>query len=54
LLMRQAMSCTLRAGLSRLCLAVDSLNQPAIKLYHAAGMSRVGSRLAMLRDLRAS
>ena len=50
--MQQAIACVGRAGLNRLCLAVDSLNVPALRLYYSFGMTRVGSRLAMLCDLR--
>ena len=39
---------------SQLSLALDSRNAPAAKLYYRHGMRRVGSRLAMLRDLRAT
>jgi len=37
----------------RLSLAVDSGNAPALALYYRHGMQQIGSRVAMLRDLRA-
>jgi mycothiol synthase len=52
LLMRHALATAARMGASRFCLAVDAGNVPALKLYYAAGLARVGSRVAMLRDLR--
>jgi GNAT superfamily N-acetyltransferase len=52
LLMRQAMAVTAARRLPRLCLAVDALNVPALKLYYRQGMQRVGSKLALMRDLR--
>jgi ribosomal protein S18 acetylase RimI-like enzyme len=51
-LMRLALS---RAGLrqfSHLSLAVDSQNTPALGLYYRHGMKRVGSRIAMIRELQ--
>jgi ribosomal protein S18 acetylase RimI-like enzyme len=35
-----------------LSLAVDSKNAPALKLYHRHGLSRICTRLALIRDLR--
>jgi hypothetical protein len=49
--MRQALSVVAGRKLPRLCLAVDSLNTPALKLYYRHGMSRIASKIAMLRDL---
>jgi len=37
---------------TELTLAVDSRNAPAMKLYFRHGLKRVGSRSAMIRDLR--
>jgi ribosomal protein S18 acetylase RimI-like enzyme len=51
LMMRQALSVVAGRKLPRLCLAVDSLNTPALKLYYRHGMSRIASKIAMLRDL---
>ncbi|HEY7119339.1 MAG TPA: GNAT family N-acetyltransferase [Tepidisphaeraceae bacterium] len=51
-LMRQALAITGRSRQPRLCLAVDSRNAPALKLYYRHGMQRIGSKVAMLRDLR--
>lgn len=53
LMMRHAAAVVARRGLSRLYLAVDSRNTPALKLYYRHGMQRVSSKIAMLRDLRA-
>jgi ribosomal protein S18 acetylase RimI-like enzyme len=39
---------------SELSLAVDSRNTPALRLYYRHGFRRVGSRVAMVRDLRAA
>ena len=52
-LMRQALAVTARRGLPRLCLAVDARNTPALKLYYRHGMQRIGSKVAMMRELRA-
>jgi mycothiol synthase len=52
LLMRQALASTAAQKQPRLCLAVDSQNTPALKLYYRHGMHRIGSKLALLRDLR--
>ncbi|MBC8108903.1 MAG: GNAT family N-acetyltransferase [Anaerolineae bacterium] len=52
LLMRLAMHLSARDGKSELTLAVDSRNVPAMKLYFRHGMKRVGSRMAMIQDLR--
>jgi GNAT superfamily N-acetyltransferase len=51
-LMRQAGACVAGRGMSRLYLAVDSRNVPALKLYYRHGMARVSSKVAMLKDLR--
>jgi ribosomal protein S18 acetylase RimI-like enzyme len=40
------------AGRGILTLAVDSQNRPALNLYYRHGLARVGSRIALLRDLR--
>lgn len=52
LLMRIALATSSARNMPRLCLAVDSQNTPAIKLYYRHGMQRVGSKIALLRDLR--
>jgi len=52
LLMRLAMSLSAQDGKTELTLAVDSRNAPAMKLYFRHGLKRVGSRSAMIRDLR--
>lgn len=51
-LMRQALATAKTGGFERLCLAVDALNTPALKLYYRHGMQRVASKVAMLRNLR--
>jgi len=52
LLMRQALLTVLEMSLARLTLAVDSKNSPALQLYFRHGMQRIGSKVAMMRDLR--
>ena len=52
LMMKHALATASAVGERRLTLAVDSRNAPALKLYHRHGLSRVCSRLALLRDLR--
>ena len=51
-LMRHAIATASARGQERLSLAVDSRNTPALKLYYRHGMSRIGTKLALLRDLR--
>jgi ribosomal protein S18 acetylase RimI-like enzyme len=52
LMMRQALWAAREMNLSRLTLAVDSNNAPALRLYYRHGMQRIGSKVAMMRDLR--
>jgi ribosomal protein S18 acetylase RimI-like enzyme len=52
LMMRQAYATVSARNQPRLCLAVDSKNTPALKLYYRHGMHRIASKLALLRDLR--
>jgi mycothiol synthase len=52
LMMRQALWAVREMNLSRLTLAVDSHNAPAIRLYYRHGMQRIGSKVALMRDLR--
>lgn len=52
LMMRQTFAVVASRKLPRLCLAVDSLNTPALKLYYRHGMNRIASKIAMLRDLQ--
>ena len=54
LVMRHALEVAAAGGARSLALAVDAGNAPALKLYHRHGMRRVGSKLALLRDLRAA
>src|SRR5688572_12621938 len=51
-LMRLAIQTAARREFRDLSLAVDARNAPALRLYHRHGMRRVGSRLALVRDLR--
>jgi ribosomal protein S18 acetylase RimI-like enzyme len=53
LLMRIALMRSAQDAKQELTLAVDSRNTPAMKLYFRHGLKRVGSRSAMIRDLRA-
>ena len=52
LMIRQAFHAVREMNLARLTLAVDSKNTPALRLYYRHGMQRVGSKIAMMRDLR--
>ena len=52
LMMRQALAVAAASGCELLSLAVDARNAPALKLYYRSGMSRVCTRVALLRDLR--
>jgi len=53
-LMRQVFFLILRSQRRRLSLAVDSKNEPALKLYYRFGMRQVATRRAMICDLRGS
>jgi ribosomal protein S18 acetylase RimI-like enzyme len=53
LMVRQALwAVRQKLNLPRLTLAVDSRNVPALKLYYRHGMQQMGTKTAMLRDLR--
>jgi ribosomal protein S18 acetylase RimI-like enzyme len=52
--MNLALVTVARQNRSELTLAVDSRNEPALKLYHRHGLRRIASRMAMIRDLRQS
>jgi ribosomal protein S18 acetylase RimI-like enzyme len=52
LLMKQTLALCASQGFSKLTLAVDAKNVPAQKLYFRHGMSRLASKLALMRDLR--
>lgn len=52
LMMRHALWAVREMGLSRLTLAVDSQNAPALRLYYRHGLQRIGSKFALMRDLR--
>lgn len=51
-MMRQALWAAREMNLSRLTLAVDSNNAPALRLYYRHGMQRIGSKVALMKDLR--
>lgn len=51
-MMRHALWATREMNLSRLTLAVDSNNAPALRLYYRHGMQRIGSKVALMKDLR--
>lgn len=50
-LMRLALATTAARGRTELSLAVDSSNAPALRLYFRHGMKRIGSRIALIREL---
>jgi mycothiol synthase len=52
LLMRHALAVTANENCSRLTLAVDADNAPALKLYYRHGLKRLTTRSALMRDLR--
>jgi mycothiol synthase len=52
LLVRQALAATAASGVSKLSLAVDSANRPALGLYHRHGFQQVGHKLAMMKMLQ--
>jgi GNAT superfamily N-acetyltransferase len=52
LLVRQALAATAASCVSKLSLAVDSANRPALALYHRHGFQQVGHKLAMMRMLQ--
>ena len=52
LLMRHAAAIVSASRFSRLSLAVDAGNLPAMKLYWRHGLQAIGRKLALLRDLR--
>ena len=54
LALREALAACGQMSAARLSLAVDSRNAPALALYYRHGMSRVGAKAAMMRDLRAA
>lgn len=52
LMMRHALAVAHAQGAGSLTLAVDAANLPAMRLYFRSGFARIGSKLALLRDLR--
>jgi ribosomal protein S18 acetylase RimI-like enzyme len=53
-LVRHALHAAATIGCTRLSLAVDADNLPALKLYWRHGLQAIGRKLALLRDLRPS
>jgi mycothiol synthase len=53
LLLRQAMAKAHEDHRRRLTLAVDSRNQPALRLYYRHGFQKMATKIALIRDLRA-
>jgi mycothiol synthase len=53
-LMQQAMHLIVADHRRSLTLAVDSKNEPALRLYFRHGMQRIAARVAMIQDLRSS
>jgi ribosomal protein S18 acetylase RimI-like enzyme len=51
-MVRQAMTLAASAGASRLAVAVDAANFPALRLYTRHGFRTLASRLALIGDLR--
>lgn len=51
-LVKRALAGVVELRATRLTLAVDAKNEPALKLYYRNGMARAGSKVAMMRDLR--
>lgn len=52
LMMKLALAAVSERQDATLSLAVDSRNQPAMNLYFRHGLTRIASRLAMIKDLR--
>ena len=52
LLMRHALWAVREMGLTRLTLAVDSQNAPALRLYYRHGLQRIGSKIAVMKEVR--
>lgn len=52
LLMRHAAAVISASRYTRLSLAVDAANLPAMKLYWRHGLQAIGRKIAMMRDLR--
>jgi len=54
ILMQMAFGEVTRTGRVRITLAADSKNTPALKLYYRHGLTRIASKIAIMRDLRVS
>jgi len=52
IMMKQALASVLADNRRRLTLAVDSRNAPALRLYFRHGLQKIGSKIALMRDLR--
>jgi ribosomal protein S18 acetylase RimI-like enzyme len=52
LMMQHTLATAAQVGSRRLSLAVDSRNEPALRLYRRHGLTRVCTRSALIRDLR--
>jgi mycothiol synthase len=52
LFVRHALHVVSAGGVAALALAVDANNTPALRLYHRHGLRRVGSKLALMRELK--
>lgn len=52
LLIRWSLAVVALEGRKHLSLAVDSQNAPALRLYYRHGFAKIGSRVALIRDLR--
>jgi len=52
-MMRQALLSTRSTGYERMTLAVDSKNQPALRLYYRHGMKKLLTKVALVRELGA-
>jgi len=53
IMMKQALASVLADNRRRLTLAVDFRNAPALRLYFRHGLQKIGSKIALMRDLRA-
>jgi ribosomal-protein-alanine N-acetyltransferase len=52
IVMRQALHIVGASGVANtLALAVDAGNAPALRLYHRHGMRRIGTKVALMREL---
>jgi mycothiol synthase len=54
ILVQQALSTAAEDNRRRLTLAVDSSNQPALRLYFRHGFQKMAEKVALIRDLQPS